>query len=255
MHCAISDPFLDWGSCLVTCFEAIAKTDGSRGQPCEATRVLTVAMSWAALLGAASLICAAALPVDSIVSRYHKAPAHVPSTGVPDGPLVGNGQTGAAINFSQPGQLEHLDVAFHIGHNAFFAAPTSNISSCGYTDLTRGGRKALGGLRLTLPNATSTWRVPELFPANGTFVLSTGHGFQLNALMHAVEDVLIVNLSSSVPCTVQLTLWTYNGCSGVPNPQAQANTGSTLPTQAQVGEKYLQVARATGWEYQLRGPA
>lgn len=173
-------------------------------------------MSWAALLGAASLICAAALPVDSIVSRYRKAPAHVPSTGVPDGPLVGNGQTGAAINFSQPGsQLEHLDVAFHIGHNAFFAAPTSNISSCGYTDLTRGGRKALGGLRLTLPNATSTWRVPELFPANGTFVLSTGHGFQLNAFMHAVEDVLMVNLSSSVPCTVQLTLWTYNGCSGV----------------------------------------
>lgn len=53
---------------------------------------------------------------------------------------------GITVGFSEWDVLD-AKVAFHVGHNAFFAAPTGNwkISSCGYTDLTRAGRKALGG--------------------------------------------------------------------------------------------------------------
>lgn len=67
-----------------------------------------------------------------------------------------------------------------------------------------------------------------------------------------VQDVLILNLTSSVPGRAKLVLWTYNGCSGPPNPTAARNTTDALPTQAQQIGSTLHVARANGWEYQLQ---
>ncbi|CAK9108638.1 WW domain-containing oxidoreductase [Durusdinium trenchii] len=201
----------------------------------------------------------AAQPVEQMVSRWRKAPQHVPSTHVPDGPLLGNGQMGITVGFSEWDVLD-AKVAFHVGHNAFFAAPTGNwkISSCGYTDLTRAGRKALGGtavggLSVSFPASASTKPAgsAELFPANGSFVWSKG-GAGIHAWVHAAEDVLILNLTSSVPGRAKLVLWTYNGCSGPPNPTAARNTTDALPTQAQQIGSTLHVARANGWEYQLQ---
>ncbi|OLQ06803.1 hypothetical protein AK812_SmicGene9889 [Symbiodinium microadriaticum] len=75
-------------------------------------------------------------PVDDIVGVWTTPPKQVPSKGLPDGPLIGNGDLGAALAWptSSP------EINIHIGHNAFFAAPVAGTTSCGYAP---GGRKAL----------------------------------------------------------------------------------------------------------------
>ncbi|CAE7037508.1 unnamed protein product [Symbiodinium sp. CCMP2456] len=74
-------------------------------------------------------------PVDDIVGVWTTPPKQVPSKGLPDGPLIGNGDLGAALAW--PTSSPEIDI--HIGHNAFFAAPVAGTTSCGYA---AGGRKA-----------------------------------------------------------------------------------------------------------------
>ena len=193
--------------------------------------------------------------VDRIVATWKQPPQKVPTPGVPDGPLLGNGRLGAVVSFSSGLNGSHpvaAEVAFHMGHNSFFAAPTSNVSSCGYTDITRGGRKALGGLRLRFRGAHLIG-VPRLFPRNGTFVamlLGEAGLVRLTAFVHATEDVLLVNLTGP-SAKVDVSVWTYTGCSGAPNPKAAGT--DRLPTSAAASSEMLQVSRADGWEYQARG--
>ena len=56
-------------------------------------------------------------------SRRPQAPKLVPTTRVPDGPVLGNGRFGAVATWGQ-GSVE-----FHFGANDFFAAPMNGVRS------------------------------------------------------------------------------------------------------------------------------
>ena len=69
--------------------------------------------------------------------------------------MVGNGRWGVVAG-AAAGEL-----TLYAGSNRFYAAATSGISSCGYTDLPegRGGRKQLAGLTLRLPTEVAEERL------------------------------------------------------------------------------------------------
>eukprot|EP00927_Polykrikos_kofoidii_P025258 TRINITY_DN22729_c0_g1_i1.p1 TRINITY_DN22729_c0_g1~~TRINITY_DN22729_c0_g1_i1.p1 ORF type:complete len:1031 (+),score=146.22 TRINITY_DN22729_c0_g1_i1:201-3095(+) len=269
-------------------------------------------------------LCVGSRVVDRLSSRWTEAPSRVPSDGVPDGPLLGNGRWGAALTWTGPASAAHVqsslsvgqqscmggasdggagvcrsdgrgvrdvredpvdpdeppppppdhggdaEVAFHFGHNEFFAAPTSGISSCGYANA-GGGRKSLGGLALRLHGVTTdTAAIAEQWPGNASvevaFPTQSGSVLTVRAYMHAVEDVLVVEVHGAPsPGTVSVMLWTYSGCSGrhktikgtaahvkAGKPAAVSTTFMTdrLYTEGSASIHDLSVARANGWPFQ-----
>jgi len=188
--------------------------------------------------------------VDEVVGRWPDIPKYVPSNGNPDGPLLGNGRLGAALAWYAPTPTASVKVEFHFGHNAFFAAPLPGFSSCGYTDITGGGRKALGGLTLHPKNITnSTVKSVSGYqrPSNGSAGVhfETVQGLvEVSAFVHAEEDVLVVRISAQrQPSEVGLDLWTYTGC---------APGGMDLPTHAGAGPDSLRISRSNGQIYQAK---
>lgn len=204
--------------------------------------------------------------VDRIAGRWHAPPRRVPSAGVPDGPVLGNGGLGAVATWGQRG--DDQEVAFHFGHNDFFAAPTLGVSSCGYASA-GGGRKALGGLGLRFrgrPGLGLGSAVQWPSNASAAVTVETAEGLVVvKAFLHATEDVLLVEVSAAAAQEVTVTLWTYSGCSGERKPIkgspmvaqddkwiALSCTPMTdrLHTEAGAGWSGLRVSRANGWPYQ-----
>ncbi|CAE8668106.1 unnamed protein product, partial [Polarella glacialis] len=193
--------------------------------------------------------------------RWESPPLAVPGPGVPDGPLLGNGRLGVAVAW----QPDTAEIDFHVGHNAFFAAPVSGVSSCGYTS---GGRKALSGLTLKFHGPGRVSSV-EQHPQNGSVVLSVlvdGRSIQLSAFVHASEDLLVVDVNCAADAEVTATLWTFSGCNGRPRPpvsadvlskdgkqvsQTTSSTTDRLPSEVSAGASSLRAARANGWPFQV----
>ncbi|CAJ1382955.1 unnamed protein product, partial [Effrenium voratum] len=193
-------------------------------------------------------------PVEDVLGTWTVTPEV--GKGVPDGPLLGNGRLGAAITWQ--GKAAVIDL--HLGHNGFFAAPVAGASSCGYSP---GGRKALAGLTLSLPGQVVS---AEQRPANATAHVHVAAGtshWSLSAWVHALEDVLVVELEGPA-AEVQVTLWTFSGCNGPPRPPVSPSTkedgkpvtkttGATsdrLPSQVTAWRHFLRAARGNGWPFQ-----
>lgn len=216
------------------------------------------------LCWSSAVYCSIALghPVEEVVGVWTSPPEQVPSKGVPDGPLIGNGQLGGVFAWHWS---PRLNVDLYLGHNAFFAAPSGGASSCGYSP---GGRKAVAGLTLVFPSATPGGNVlAEQFVVNGTVRLSVSgrSDFTLSAFIHATEDVLLLDLQGVEE--VEVTMWTFSGCHGPPRPPVSPSTpvpegaaapvskttGPTsdrLPSQVVAGTSELQVMRGNGWPFQ-----
>ncbi|CAK9113961.1 WW domain-containing oxidoreductase [Durusdinium trenchii] len=204
-------------------------------------------------------------PVEEIIGTWSSPPHNVPSKGVPDGPLIGNGRLGGVLGWHS--ESEHPSVDLHLGHNGFFAAPSGGASSCGYS---AGGRKALAGLTLEFPGLAGAQMMAQQLAANGTALImlkvGSARALTLSAFIHATEDVLVVELHGGLSTEVLVTLWTFSGCHGPPRPPVSPSTrvaqggapvskttGATsdrLPSQVLAGEKELRVARGNGWPFQ-----
>lgn len=214
--------------------------------------------AWRAWAGSVATCAAGA--VEHIESTWEAAPKRVPSIDLVDGPLLGNGRLGAVLTWTDEAKdsdavpswdwgEEQAGVAFHLGHNAFFAAPTSGISSCGYTDITQGGRKALGGLALRFNVDGASFHVKQL-PGNASVELSldASQAVSMTSFIHADEDLLAVKLRANRPVEARAILWTYAGC----DPQSDVSVNRVLPVAANSSSSEVSVSRSTGWKFQDR---
>ena len=174
--------------------------------------VLCAATSGAAV---ATSVSQAAWKIVSKISgvRTH-APSHAPANNFPDGPLLGNGSVGVAI---QGRNTDHI--AMYIGREDFWS-------------VLRGRIMPVGRLSLSIPalhNGNYLTR-ENIGPADvvGNFTTNTGHDLQFKSWVATPENLLVMQLHNSgrQPLVIRpklLDAWGTAGAAGMSGNSGRIN--------------------------------
>ena len=112
--------------------------------------------------------------VAGIVGEWSSAPKKLPSGGVVDGPLLGNGDIGVVLANNEMIKATAPRLTWWLSSNQMWAAATTGVSQCGYKDASSGwgGLKQFGGLTLFAPTWTDPAFAAQQILANGTVTTS-----------------------------------------------------------------------------------
>ncbi len=153
-----------------------------------------------------------------IVSRhtvvFRTPPEHVPVSGVPDGPLMGNGDIGAAVG--GPAELQ----TFYLGKNDFWYAREG-----GGEGVPHGGPRMVGGVDVAIPDLAGADYAAEQRLTDATVATTLSRGetsVTLRGWVAATENALVVELAGGGNAVeVEVRLWAMT------TPESVSEEGAT----------------------------